>query len=466
MFRKLSEGLASASDRIATALGSDEPKVRQLTSMGFDGATASQALQATNGNVDQAAELLLLASSASVLPGGPGGQHQQQQQQQQQTVIDLTGNDGRAAEDDDSEVMRRVLQQSVDDEQNRRQVQLQSAASRRAGEAALARAGARAATSHSPTSRNAAARTTKAPTNGKQPSAPSASSVSISSTASKLLAAHHPEVKVIPKLQDKSKEEQVLRCADRLKNSPQAVDTLLRALTTIRDHPHDDKYRTVDKSAPGYKRSMENAPGAEDMLFAMSFRRQHGNPHKLVLERSMVDPALLYLGISALEQTKETDEYKQLKRRAAFNAEVRQITDGSSSSSEEETKKRSHYRAMCPSEPPDGRGAVVQVRVGEQTTLRRRFDADDTLAEVLHWLGSHGSAIPERIVSREWCLVDLNHYPVAPLDPKSSHLTLQYLGCWPSGKLELLPSTDEWREGAKSARRTSRGLGSAPSDAL
>jgi hypothetical protein len=464
MFRKLSEGLSSAGDRIASALAGgsssasasqmdgEADKVRRLAALGFGEAEASQALRAAGGDADRAAELLLASPAgapANPTGGGPTA--------------------GLGGDDDDDEVMRRVLQQSVDDE-NRRRHQQQSAASRRAGDAALARAEAR-SRPKTPTTTAAASRAKKPP--GQRPSSPAKAAPSPAAAAaagpSGPLASHHPGVKVVPKLQDKSKEERVMRCADRLKGSPGAVDALHRALSTIRDNPGDEKYRTVDKSSAGYRRALEGAPGAEEMLLAMSFRRVRssgGDTNKLVLDRSMVDPALLYLGISALEQVKLSDEYRRGKQAIEFSRELGEALTGGDSS-ESEAVERSRFLGLCPSEPPPGRGAVVQVRLADRGAVRRRFDADDTLGDVLNWLGAHGSDIPRRVASREWSLVDLSHYPVSPFDPAAdAPLTLQYLGCWPSGKLELLPSTDEWRGGGKTARRTSRGLGSAPSDAL
>ena len=123
--------------------------------------------------------------------------------------------------------------------------------------------------------------------------------------------------------------------------------------------------------------------------------------------------------------------------------------------------------AKCPTEPAEGRGALVQVVMAEET-VRRRFDGDDTLQDILHWLGGHGSVIPEKILSREWSLVDMNRYPIAPIDCQANqHHTLQYIGCWPSGRLEVLPSEEEWKERGEVARAgSSRGLGSAPSDVV
>lgn len=460
MFRKLSEGLASAGDRLASAWGSgggtggQESNVQQLSALGFDSASAAAALQATNGDLDRAAELLL--AQGPPVPAPVPRSHPT-----------ANGNDN----DDEDAALQQALQQSAHDEQQRRrqrqQPQPQTAAARKAGEAALARAAAqqsrfpvRSATSKQPIhpnrgkveppQRTGAATPTPAPTSFR--------------TTSGGLSQHHPDVKVIPKLQDKSKEEQILRCADRLKSSPAAVDALHRAFTTLRAHPDDPKYRTIDRSGAVYQRTLASAPGAEDLLMATGYRRN--GPNALVLDRSAVDPVLLFLAASALEQTKETDEYRQGKGRATFNQELARAL-AFADSSEAEALRRAEHLGQCPSEPASGRGALVQVLLGDQTTIRRRFDADDTLNDVLHWLGAHGSLIYDNVLNREWSLVDLNHYPVAPFDATANgRHTLQYLGCWPSGKLEVQPSTEEWKQGSKAARRTSRGLGSAPSEAL
>jgi hypothetical protein len=49
-----------------------------------------------------------------------------------------------------------------------------------------------------------------------------------------------------PKLQDKTKEEQIKRSVSRMQSHPRAVDTLLIALTAIKDHPSNQKYLTID----------------------------------------------------------------------------------------------------------------------------------------------------------------------------------------------------------------------------
>mmetsp|Transcript_28507 Transcript_28507/g.40330 ORF Transcript_28507/g.40330 Transcript_28507/m.40330 type:complete len:433 (-) Transcript_28507:161-1459(-) len=431
MFRKLT----NLTDRLTSAVtgsnnsssnGNDD-KVRHLQAMGFPEQESRNALQSTNGNVERAAELLLGSWTPS--PAATAA---------------------RPPPIDDDIALRNALKESLQTEEQSRLRQAQeaslqqkqqitqpktstkSAAASKAGQAALIR---------SSGSKN-------------------------ESVTKNTLAKHHPNVKVPEKLQNKTKEEQILRCCDRLRNHPAAVDTLYKALTALRENPDNSKFRKIDKTTAGFKRSLANAPGAEQLLKTMNFAQL--GPNNLVLDRSQVDPALLFLGLSALEKTKESLEYKQAKRNLLFSKQVQDI-QLSANSSETEAIKRADFMSKCPTEPPKGRGALVQVVIGQET-VKRRFDGDDVLSDVLNWLGAQGTVIPEKLVSREWSLVDLNRYPIAPIDCEvNDQKTLQYIGCWPSGKLEVQPSTQKWmdRDTDNTLQMgSSRGLGSAPSETL
>ena len=123
--------------------------------------------------------------------------------------------------------------------------------------------------------------------------------------------------------------------------------------------------------------------------------------------------------------------------------------------------------AKVVSEPAGGSGALIQLTLGEDV-VRRRFDGDDVLRDVVNWIGGHGSDIPDKLASRDWCLVDINRYPPTPIDTqKNADRTLQYIGCWPSGRLEVQPSSEEWKKGSNpDLKGSSRGLGSAPTSVL
>eukprot|EP00567_Pseudictyota_dubia_P012561 CAMPEP_0197449286 /NCGR_PEP_ID=MMETSP1175-20131217/20838_1 /TAXON_ID=1003142 /ORGANISM="Triceratium dubium, Strain CCMP147" /LENGTH=489 /DNA_ID=CAMNT_0042981365 /DNA_START=96 /DNA_END=1565 /DNA_ORIENTATION=- len=488
MFKRFTEDLAGAASAATSGIRgmfSDEEKVRRLRGMGFDASEARHALRATDGDVERAAELLLLSRQ-----GGENGAG---------AVPSRPPNNATTAGGDHDEQMRRAMEASRMDEEQRmvREAQEASVATgtgtggtkkktkKKVGAAgrsrspttAAGRAAAKRAEEAAQGKFGAGKGVKKKPAAAKATSKTAAKTQSFDSVTGRAggggvrmksngLTSHHPNVKVPTQMKDKTKEEQIMRCADRLSPHPAAVDTLYRALTAVRDDPANDRYRKVDKTTAGYVNTLKDRPGAEDMLLAMSFKKRGAN--ELVLERSMVDPALLYLGLTALEKAKDTDEYKEGKRKAAFAKEIQQI-QLSANNSEAEAIRRAEFMAKCPSEPKGGQGALVQLTIADQT-VRRRFDGDDILRDVLNWIGGHGSAIPDKIASREWCLVDLNRYPIVPIDTERNlEKTLQFIGCWPSGKLEIRPSSDDWKklkETGGEVMGSSRGLGSAPTDEL
>lgn len=425
MFRKLTDRISAAASSAANALsGTDETErgVQALQSMGFSANDARNALQASGGNVDRAAEFLL-ANATNSAPRPPSSNTNARQQQKVEAEFN------------------RALQASVETEEARQLEEARkasasqkkappSAASSRAGQATAARAAA-----------------------GQAPFA--------ANNKAKVSAAH-PDVKVPVRLSNKPKEEQLLRCADRMKAHPRAVDTLYIALTSIQKDPDNDKFRKIDKTTAGYQRSLAKAPGAEGMFKAMNFTTQGSNT--LVLTRDQVDAALLYLGISALETTQQSPEYKEGKRKLQFEKQIQTIF-ANSDGSEQEAVKRANHMSKCPSEPSGGRGALITVKIADREPIRRKFDGDDTLEDILNWLGGVASALPEKLLSREWSLVDMNRYPLVPTDCEEDRSkTLQYVGFFPSGRLEVIPSTEAWhlKESMDLERGSARGLGAAP----
>jgi hypothetical protein len=71
----------------------------------------------------------------------------------------------------------------------------------------------------------------------------------------------------------------------------------------------------------------------------------------LVLDRSRVDPALLFLGISALEDARKSSEYQEAKRQIQFTNEIKTI-HLQVNSSEQEALMRANFISKCPTEPP------------------------------------------------------------------------------------------------------------------
>lgn len=416
MFRKL-KGLVQ---------GKNESQVKHLEDMGFDRIHALNALEATGGNVEEAVNHLLTNHEALTKASVMTHDHLPNN-------LDLT-----------------VERETTGD----RKV---SAASLRAGQAAVQRA----------TNASNAFGSNKAVLLNKNPKAVKGTSNNVihkqnvkkvhgdalyetntmKYSTGNVISGHHPGVKVPSKMTEKSKEEQILRCSQRLAPYPLAVDTLLQALISVRDNPLNEKYRRVDMTSKGFVSVLKDKPGALDLLKAMNFV-ERSEKKDLVLTQARNDPALLYLGISALEQIRIGDEYKWNKAAIRFNREVKHILDGSNFSNQSlqdnEVLKRASFLSKVPSEPANGAGALIQINVGEDLSLSRRFDGDDTLQDVVHWIGAHGTMIIDKLLGEEWDLVDLNKYPVESIDvTHKMDKTLQVIGCWPSGKLEIRPARNE-----------------------
>ncbi|KAI2488914.1 PUB domain [Fragilaria crotonensis] len=433
MFRRFTERVTAAvlGDHSSAET---EDKIRVLQAMGFEERNARSALAQANGDIDNAAVLLLRSPSLPAPFRAP------------------------TASNSIDEAMRNAMEESLQTEEQRLYRQAQEASlqtpnavPRKPQPPNKATPPNRQTTAAANKAAQAAlARSTNPPNRNKNSRSP--------------IQEHHPDVKVPTKLEDKSKEEQILRNVNRVKGHPSAVDTLYKALTALRSDPNNPKFRRIDKSNPGYQRSLAVAPGAEALLLVMNFTEVGTT---LVLDRSRVDPALLFLGISALEDARNSVEYLEAKRQIQFTNELKEI-HMQVNSSEQEALKRASLIAKCPSEPPGGRGALVQVGFGEEI-IKRRFDGDDVLQDVVNWLGGHGSVIPDKLLTREWCLVDKNRFPISPIDVQFNlDKTLQYVGFWPSGKLEIRPSPVSWLDGTdrSSLVGSSRGLGAAPSDTL
>lgn len=257
-------------------------------------------------------------------------------------------------------------------------------------------------------------------------------------------------------MSENTKEEQILRTADRLKSSPQALDTLYKTLKALQSNPSHPKFRTIDQTTPGYQKSLANAPGANDFLLAMNYRKS--GPNTLSLD--FVDQATLYLGISALEQTKLTPEYQQAKALIKFQKDVLQILH-SADNDTQEAINRSNHMSKLPSEPAMGGAPIFVHFQGMDNKLQRKFDGDDTLEDVLHWIAGNGTQILENLQAGEWSLVDGHRNPPSPLDIQTlAPKTLQYIGCWPSGKLIVQPTKPQ-EQGAATILASPRGLGAA-----
>lgn len=259
--------------------------------------------------------------------------------------------------------------------------------------------------------------------------------------------------KMLTPLKNKSKEEQISRLAPRLSSYPGAVDTLRIALTALKNDFSNPKYRTIDKNTAGYQKVLQPVPAAHDLLLAVNFeKRARGKYGILVIEKSQVDMALLWIAITALEKVSETEEYKVAKEKLKFEKQLRALLSVDEINvPEKEIAERLKYTKKLAKEPSEDQHykegvsslhqniALIHVHLLPEKIVKRRFDGDDQLRDIIFWMGTFDSKIPTKILNGEWCLVDKNtpNSNSIPCDERSLNMTLQRIGCWPSGRLEL-----------------------------
>merc|ERR1712137_1173468 len=204
---------------------------------------------------------------------------------------------------------------------------------------------------------------------------------SLVSTSKQTISKTHPKVTMPTKMKDKSKEEQILRCSKRLAPYPHAVDTLLQAFTFVKNYPHNSKYRKINTQTSGYQKVLEGKPGVVDLISAMNF---HKRGAEYILQQSDLDLALLFLGISALENIRLSREYLMEKRNIQFKRDIKRIIEGSNLNAnvdqDVELLKRSAFLQKVPSEPDDGSGALLQLYLGSSN---RNSVHDDSTKNML-----------------------------------------------------------------------------------
>ena len=223
-----------------------------------------------------------------------------------------------------------------------------------------------------------------------------------------------------------SPEDRVRQCAARLAGKAGAVDVLVASLGRVLEHPEVEKYRKVNPSNPAFARTVGAAAGGVEFLMAVGYEPLHGH---LVLQRR--DPALLWLGKSALEAVRNTEEYLGAKESIEIE---RALGMSAVAYDEEDARRRQAFAARLPEEPSEGSAgsAKVCVHLGSSSTWRR-FNSADTLEDVLNFVRSLPGAPAVHEVG-ELRVADVTTRPAKKFDTSTQlGLTLQTLDLWPTG---------------------------------
>lgn len=420
--------------KISNALRGNGTKIKHLTNMGFTKDQAENALEATNGDVDRAVELLLVANNVSnndnTAVYGTSGASTAFSSSSTSRYSSHNNHNNNMNEE---EMIQQAMQESLKLEQ---QAQRKKKATT---EIKLKR-------SMTPAAKAAEARAKGLSYNNN----------SRKNNKNEIFQKYNYPTP----MKNKTKEEQIQRLVQRLAPYPRAIDTLLIAVQALMKDPKNPKYRTIDKNTAGYKQVLEPTPSAHDLLLVLKFKplSSHNND-KLQIPESQIDMALLWICESSLQKVREnSEEYKQKKLDLNFAKQLSQLL--TNQPDEVEIQKRLEYLQKLPTEPREesnihntvtiyfsGSGDDTKNDNNEVMKHRRRFDGDDQLIDIVNWCGTFSSQIPENInVSGEWGLFDKNvprDKSVVLTKKENLNLTLQRIGCWPSGRLELRRNTKD-----------------------
>ncbi len=238
-------------------------------------------------------------------------------------------------------------------------------------------------------------------------------------------------------LVSRNPEERIKVLANMVAKYPPTVDTLVFIITAILDNPGVQKYRELKTTNKRFTSRVGASEGhGERFLTALGFSK---SGEWLVLSPRAEDKALLWLGKACLEKIKNEITYI----RASDQIELEKALSASAASAdEEEAARRKTFESKVVPEPEEGSGGTtrVMVKMGP-TTAQRRFCADDSVENIVCWLGAtQSSLIPPQLENGEWTLCDCTLYPERVLDYSLMRdMTLQAAKLWPSCELELRP---------------------------
>lgn len=219
---------------------------------------------------------------------------------------------------------------------------------------------------------------------------------------------------------------------------PQVIDTLHYVLKTLHQHPSEPKYRSLKTTNARYRETLGGDPqmasSVEEFLGLLGFSRSGD----WLSVAPGFDMRPIATAVKVLEDVQANSEvYHALKR----NQELEKAMEVSvSSASQEELARRQEFVSQLPAIPLEGAAGTTRISITVAKgapPLKRRFVSDDTLQDVVNWIGSERSVVAVKISEGVWRLADktlLQHRVFSKEDfPK----TLHALDLWPSAELEV-----------------------------
>lgn len=253
----------------------------------------------------------------------------------------------------------------------------------------------------------------------------------------------------------------------RLAETPQAVDALYFVIDKILKNPRDSKNKQVNITKPVFFRTIgRSGDWGIRFLEALGFIKSQ-NKQYYVLHKRYEDLNKVSIGFNKLKKAQESETYLLAQDKISFAKETAKLlSDGS----EEENISKLKFMEKVPAEPKKGAGGNTSVRVyfGD-ADISRYFASDNTLQSVLNWVSAslHSSLI-DKLQQQKFELIDRTVYPPKVIiintkqqqqsnrksdasseldilgmldnlnvEKPSEEKTLQSLGIWPSGEIEI-----------------------------
>ncbi|KAG8462149.1 hypothetical protein KFE25_011599 [Diacronema lutheri] len=230
-----------------------------------------------------------------------------------------------------------------------------------------------------------------------------------------------------------SREATIVRSAAALATMPQSLDLLIASLSKVAASPGEARYRRVPLGNANFRAHVVDAPGGLELLHAVGYEKRGD---ALVL--STADEAVLALALSALEAARGSSHYLDAKSEQLL---VQALGASRDEWDQAERDRRAAAAAKVPVEPADGAAGntLLCFHLGEKRDrsrcVWRRFESWSTLEEVCAYIES---TTPFQI-GRTAELLDITLSPPAKLQRSDGGRTLQVLGLWPSGHIQVQP---------------------------
>ena len=123
--------------------------------------------------------------------------------------------------------------------------------------------------------------------------------------------------------------------------------------------------------------------------------------------------------------TTSSKEYAMSKKGLNFNRRVQEMLASA------DTSNTDIFSHKLSSEPDSTQNtSTIHVYLTDDIIRKRRFYPDDTLEDILYWIGTISHEILQNITSKEWCLLNRDTSPkqIIQTDNRTLKQTLQSLG--------------------------------------